>query len=237
MIRQTLVVLFIMLSTTLISCCHKEQPAAPAASPPSSPAAAQPSDYGNYEGTLVAVGDSLTAGLGVPESEAYPAQLERKLQEAGYHWRVINAGISGETTSGTLSRLNWILKLKPDVVILEIGANDGFRAVSPEIARRNIEGLVSRMQDSGAVVVLAGMRMLRNLGPSYTSAFAKIYPSVAREKNILLIPFFLDKVAGQANLNLPDGIHPNAEGYRIVTDTVFPYAVKAIESKRPKKSP
>jgi acyl-CoA thioesterase-1 len=231
-----MVVMFMMLSTTLISCCHKEQPSAPAASPPSGPTALQPSEPGKYEGTLVALGDSLTAGPGVPEQEAYPAQLERKLQEAGYNWRVVNAGISGETTSGTLSRLPWVLKLKPDVVILEIGANDGFRAINPNLVRRNIEGLVSRIQESGAVVVLAGMQMLTNLGPTYTTSFANIYPSIAREQHLLLIPFFLDKVAGEANLNLPDGIHPTAEGYRIVTETVFPYAVKAIETKRGQKS-
>ncbi|HJV67176.1 MAG TPA: arylesterase [Geomonas sp.] len=235
MIRQTILVMLMLLSSTLISCCHKEQPSSSTAAP-SPPATAQlPADPGKYEGTLVAVGDSLTAGLGVPEMEAYPAQLERKLHQAGYNWRVINAGISGETTSGTLSRLNWILKLKPDVVILEIGANDGFRGVNTELARRNIESLVSQFQNHGAVVVLAGMQMLTNMGPDYTKEFAAMYPAVARERNVLLIPFFLDKVAGQASLNQQDNVHPTAKGYRIVTETVFPYAVKAIERTKGKK--
>ncbi|GFO65699.1 arylesterase [Geomonas paludis] len=189
--------------------------------------AAKPASHG----TIVAFGDSLTAGYGIRESEAYPAQLQRKLHQAGYQWTVINAGISGETSTGALARVDWVMKLKPDIVILETGANDGLRGQDPDLAYRNIDKIVSTLQSKGVVVVLAGMRMLRNLGPAYTGKFAAIYPRVAKERKVILIPFFLDKVAGKEGLNLSDGVHPTAKGYAIVTETVYPYVVKAIKQK------
>jgi acyl-CoA thioesterase-1 len=202
--------------------CQKESGSAapPAAETPAS------------EGTIVAVGDSLTAGYGLAEADAYPAQLERKLHQAGYRWRVINAGISGETSSGTLSRVDWILKLKPDLVILETGANDGLRGVNPRLTRGNIDKTVSRLQQKGVVVVLAGMRMFNNLGPSYTKEFAAIYPEVAAKHHLILVPFFLSGVAGDAALNQADGIHPLAKGYGIVTELVYPYLLQAIDRKK-----
>lgn len=198
--------------------------------------AATKADAAAYEGTIVALGDSLTAGPGVSESGAYPAQLEKKLHQAGYAWRVVNAGISGETSSGTLSRLNWVLKLKPDIVILEIGANDGLRGLDPKLVYRNIDSIVTTLQGKGIVVVLAGMQMLRNLGYSYTTRFADVYPSIAKKHHLILMPFFLDHVAGIPELNLADGIHPTGRGYSIIADNIFPYTVKAIERKREKKS-
>ncbi|GFO53727.1 arylesterase [Geomonas sp. Red276] len=210
---------------TLMGGCNKEPQTA----------ARQAADSPKAEGTIVAVGDSLTAGYGVKEDEAYPAQLERKLQAAGYHWKVVNAGISGETSSGTLSRVNWILKLKPDIVILETGANDGLRGIDPALAKRNIDRIVTELQAQGVEVVLAGMQMLTNMGTGYTNSFVRIYPEVAREHHLILVPFFLTGVAGDASLNISDGIHPTANGYKIVTETVYPYTVKAIERKRSKK--
>jgi acyl-CoA thioesterase I len=200
------------------------------------PQAAGPKEAPASSGTIVAVGDSLTAGYGIPESEAYPAQLERKLHQAGYRWKVVNAGISGETSSGTLSRIDWVLKLQPDIVILEIGANDGLRGVEPQLVQENIDKIVTRLDSRGVVVVLAGMEMLRNLGVAYTSRFSKIYPAVAKEHELILVPFFLAKVAGERELNLHDGIHPTGKGYTTVTDTVFPYVLKAIEKKGMKSS-
>jgi acyl-CoA thioesterase I len=205
--------------------CQKEK--APAATATAEPAA--------FEGTVVAVGDSLTAGYGLPESQAYPAQLAGKLREGGYSWRVVNAGISGETSSGTLSRVNWILKLKPDVVVLETGANDGLRGLDPQLMRRNIDQIVTALQAKGVVVVLAGMKMLKSMGPDYVAQFADVYPGVAKEHNLILIPFILSGVAGDATLNQQDGIHPTAKGYGIVTDTVYPYVVQAIAEKKGSK--
>jgi acyl-CoA thioesterase I len=181
------------------------------------------------EKTIIALGDSLTAGYGVKEKEAYPARLERRLHEAGYRWRVINAGISGETSRGTLERLNQVLELKPAITILEIGVNDGFQGLDPIVIRRNIEEIVHILKKNGVVVVLAGMRMFDNFRPGYNASFAAIYPEVAKKHNLVLIPFFLEGVAGDPSLNRMDGIHPTAKGYRIVADTVYPYLLKADE--------
>jgi acyl-CoA thioesterase I len=182
-----------------------------------------------YQETIVAMGDSLTAGLGVNENDAYPAQLERKLQAAGLYWRVVNAGISGETSSGALSRINWVLKLKPDIVILETGANDGLRGVDPRVTQRNIDEMLSILKKKNVPVVLAGMRMLRNLGAEYTDAFQAIYPRLAAKHNVVLVPFFLQGVAGDSSLNQMDGIHPTAEGYRVITGNIYPYVLRAIK--------
>jgi acyl-CoA thioesterase-1 len=179
--------------------------------------------------TIIALGDSLTAGYGVKEKEAYPARLERRLHEAGYRWRVINAGISGETSRETLARLNRVLELKPAIVILEIGVNDGFQGLDPTLIRKNIEEIVHILKKQGVQVVLAGMRMIDNFRPGYNASFAAIYPEVAKKNDLVLIPFFLEGVAGDPSLNRQDGIHPTAKGYRIVADTVYPYLLKANE--------
>jgi acyl-CoA thioesterase-1 len=185
-----------------------------------------------YDGIIVAVGDSLTEGLGVAEEFAYPALLEKKLQSGGYPYRVINAGVSGETSSGTLARIQWVLTLKPDIVILVIGANDGFRGIDPELIKTNILTIVRVLKEKKVTVLLGGMQMVQNLGKEYITAFEKIYPLVAREENVGLIPFFLDGVAANPNLNQADGIHPTAEGYRVAVDHIFPYVIEAIEGHK-----
>jgi acyl-CoA thioesterase-1 len=190
--------------------------------------AAKPS----YEGTIIAMGDSLTAGRGVVPESAYPAQLQKKIRKAGYNWRVINAGISGETSSGALARIKWILAQHPDIVILATGANDALRGVPISLIKENIGKAVELLQNGGVKVVLAGMRITPNLGPSYTRNFAAIYPAIARERQTILVPFFLSEVAGEPSLNLEDGIHPNPEGYKIIAETVYPYALQAIVTVR-----
>ncbi len=205
----------------LLGGCEKTTPPPPAKQPQSAVA-----------GTIVAVGDSLTAGYGVNEADAYPAQLEKKLQAGGFNWRVVNAGISGETSSGTLSRIAWVLKLKPDIVILETGANDGLRGIDPQVTEKNIDETIRILKKNHVTVILAGMRMVSNMGQEYTSAFAAIYPSVAKKYNLLLIPFFLQGVAGVPSLNQNDGIHPVAAGYRIITDMIYPYVVRVLASKQ-----
>ena len=190
-----------------------------------------------YEGTIVAVGDSLTAGLGVDEQFAYPALLEKKLASGGFRFKVINAGISGETSSGALSRINWILTLKPEIVILETGANDGLRGIDPGLMRKNLQQIIRLLQERNVTIVLAGMQMVQNLGREYTDAFRKVYPEAARKFGILLIPFFLEGVAGKPALNQADGIHPSAEGYKVVAETVYPYVVKAIQHHRKGATP
>jgi acyl-CoA thioesterase-1 len=182
----------------------------------------------DFKGVIVAMGDSLTEGLGVDESLAYPARLEERLQADGLPYTVINAGISGETSSGARSRLDWVLTLEPDIVILETGANDGLRGINPDITRANIDAIVSRLKAEGIVVVLAGMRMFKNLGSSYVKEFEAIYPEVARKYGVILIPFFLEGVAADTAVNQPDGIHPTAEGYSRVVAVAYPYVREAI---------
>ncbi len=193
---------------------------------------APPPEQPAWEGTIVAMGDSLTAGLGIPESQAFPAQLERKLTAAGYRFRVINAGVSGETSSGCRSRLDWVLNLKPDILILETGANDGLRGIDPQVTRRNLDDILGRLRERRLVTVLAGMLMVRNLGEEYTRAFAALYPQAAARHGAILVPFLLEGVAADPSLNQNDGIHPTAEGYRIVTGTLYPFVIRAIEEWR-----
>lgn len=184
-----------------------------------------------YEGTIIAVGNSLTAGYGLDEEEAYPALLREKLHEEGYKFNVINAGISGETSSGALSRIKWILAQKPDIVILETGANDGLRGIESDLIKKNISEAVKMLREDNVEVILAGMQMVQNLGSGYTGAFAKIYPDISREQEVLLIPFFLKGVAGEPSLNQDDTIHPAAEGYKIIVETVYPYVLQAIKRR------
>ena len=182
-----------------------------------------------YAGTIVAVGDSLTAGLGVDEDLAYPAQLARRLRAGGYNYQVINAGVSGETSSGAISRIEWVISsLRPDIVILETGANDGLRGLDPNLLKTNLDRLVSALTARNIQVIMAGMLMLPNLGPEYTRAFSDIYPQIAQKYGVIFIPFFLDGVAGEAHLNQPDKLHPTADGYARIVETVYPYVVRAI---------
>ena len=170
---------------------------------------------------IVAFGDSLTAGLGVGPAESYPAQLQRRLDELGYHYRVVNAGVSGETTAGGARRVAWVLKSRPVIVILELGANDGLRGLNPEQTQANLEHIIQQLQEAKVTVVLAGMKLPPNYGAEYTRAFESIYPTLARRYHLELIPFFLDGVAGSIKLNQADGIHPTAEGYRIIVGKIL----------------
>jgi len=181
-------------------------------------------------GTIVAVGDSLTAGYGVDEGEAYPALLEKQLLSDGHFYRVVNAGISGETSSGVLSRIEWVISsLNPDIIILETGANDGLRGVDPQVLEKNLDQIVKKIKANGTRVLLAGMKLPPNLGPVYTARFAKVYPKIASKHDIPLIPFFLEPVAGDTRYNLPDRLHPNAEGYRRILSYLYPYVLETIK--------
>jgi acyl-CoA thioesterase-1 len=170
---------------------------------------------------IVAFGDSLTAGLGVAAEEAYPARLQRRLDEQGLRYRVINAGVSGDTTAGGVRRVDWVLKSRPDLVILELGGNDGLRGLNLDETKANLERIIKRCQDASVTVILAGMKLPPNYGGEYTKGFEAIYPALAKQYRLTLIPFFLDGVAGSASLNQADGIHPTREGYRIIADKVM----------------
>ena len=184
-------------------------------------AAAAPTD----PKTLVFFGDSLTYGLGLedPASEAYPALIQQKLSAGGLPWKVVNAGLSGDTTAGGLRRVNWVLRAPVDLFVLALGANDGLRGIAPAVTRDNLRAIIARVRSRApqAIIVLAGMRMPASMGADYAEAFAAVFPEVAREDQVPLIPFLLDRVAARPELNGPDNIHPNAAGHRIVAETVW----------------
>ena len=173
------------------------------------------------EPVIVALGDSITAGLGVLTVEAYPALLQARLAREGFHYRVVNAGVSGDTTAGGLRRLDWVLRARPAIVIVALGANDGLRGLPVAAMRDNLEAIVTRLRGAGARVLLVGMRLPPNYGAAYTREFAEAFVIVAQRTSVPLAPFLLDGVAGQAALNQPDGIHPNAAGQRLVAETVW----------------
>lgn len=183
------------------------------------------------ERVIVAFGDSLTAGLGVPASEGYPAVLEEKLKEAGYSYRVVNSGVSGETTAGGLRRVDWVLRSRPEIVILELGANDGLRGLDLAQTEKNLSAIIERLQQAGVAVILAGMKMPPNYGKEYTEGFEKIYPRLAAQYRLTLIPFFLDGVAAQSNLNQADGIHPTGQGYRVIVDRIWPIIQPLLKNR------
>jgi acyl-CoA thioesterase-1 len=200
-----------------------QEASVPPAPPPTGPARAPgpPGQSGELPLVLF-LGDSLTAGYGLAEDDAFPAIVGRLLAERGRPVRVVNAGVSGDTSAGGLRRLPWLLAQHPRVVVVALGANDGLRGVAVESTRANLRGTVEEAQRGGARVLLLGMRLPPNLGPDYVSAFEAVYPEVARETGADLVPFFLEGVGGVAELNQEDGIHPTAEGQARIASTVLP---------------
>ncbi len=185
---------------------------------------------------IVAFGNSLTAGLGVSPDQSYPAHLQNHLDEAGYRYEVINAGVSGETTTGGLRRLTWILKSRPSMVIVELGANDALRGQPLSLMASNLAKIIQGLQEAGIKVVLAGMKIPPNYGLAYTTGFASMFERLAQDHSVTLIPFFLEGVAAQKALNQADGIHPTAEGYRIVAHTVFDVIEPLLTKEGPNSS-
>lgn len=180
---------------------------------------------------ILAFGDSLTAGLGLPPEASFPARLEAKLRAEGVETRVINAGVSGDTTAGGLARLDWALADKPDLVILELGANDALRGIDPATVRVNLEAMIAKVQASGAKLLLAGMRAPPNWGEDYRQKFDGIYPELAHAHDVPFYPFFLDGVAMDPKLNQPDGLHPNERGVAAVVDHIGPYVARLFGDK------
>jgi acyl-CoA thioesterase-1 len=175
------------------------------------------------ERVIVALGDSLTAGLGVAQEEAYPALLQARLRREGLGYRVVNAGVSGDTSAGGRRRVDWVLRSKPEIVIVALGANDGLRGLAVDSLRDNLEAIVERLQAAGVRVLLVGMRVPPNYGDTYARAFAAVFPTVARRTGVPLAPFLLDGVAANPRLNQPDGVHPTADGQRVIADKLWPY--------------
>ncbi|GIV59088.1 arylesterase [Rhodocaloribacter litoris] len=184
------------------------------------------------ERTILFLGDSITAGYGLDPSQAFPARIQARIDSLGWPFRVVNAGLSGETSAGGLRRIDWLLQRPVDVLVLELGGNDGLRGIDPEVTKANLQAIIDKTRAAypEARIILAGMQIPPNLGHDYTERFRQIYPELARENDLLLIPFLLEGVGGVPELNLPDGIHPTAEGHRIVAETVWQTLRPALEA-------
>jgi acyl-CoA thioesterase-1 len=173
--------------------------------------------------TIVVLGDSIAAGMGVDPSEAYPALLQEKINSAGLNFTVVNAGVSGDTTADGLNRINWLLRRPIDVLILELGGNDGLRGFPVPTIATNLQMIIDRMKQKNprAKIVIAGMRMPPNLGETYTTAYKNIFPELAKKNHAALVPFVLEGVGGKPELNQSDHVHPTAAGHRIVAENVW----------------
>ena len=177
---------------------------------------------------IVAFGDSLTAGYGVTPSDAYPGRIHARLAAEGYRYRIVNAGVSGDTTAGGLRRVDWALSVKPSIAIVALGANDGLRGQNVAEMQRNLERIIERFQSGGVRVLLAGMKLPPNYGGRYAGEFERAFAQAASRRGVVLMPFLLEGVGGEPSLNLPDGIHPTAEGHRIIADRLWPYLVPML---------
>ena len=177
---------------------------------------------------VLALGVSLTAGYGLPPGKAFPAQLEAALGEHGVDAKVVNGGVSGDTSAGGLARLDWLLGDKPDLVIVELGANDGLRGLDPANTRDNLDRIIARTHEAGARVLLAGMVAPPNLGAEYGEEFASLYPALAQKHGTAFYPFFLDGVAMDPALNQEDGIHPTAEGVAVIVKKMLPAVIGSL---------
>ena len=172
---------------------------------------------------VIILGDSLTAGLGISAERSYPSLLQNTFAQQGQPIEVINAGVSGDTTAGGLRRLDWLLKQNPDLVMVELGANDGMRGVSISNIESNISAIIERIQEKQIDVILIGMQIPTNYGSEYTQQFKELYPMLAQKYQVEMVPFLLEGVAGDRTLNQADGIHPTAEGHVIIANTVLPF--------------
>ncbi len=178
--------------------------------------------------TIVCLGDSLTAGRGLSEDQAYPAVVQELARKDGREWTLINAGVSGDTTAGGLRRVDWLIKAKPDLALVALGANDGLRGLPVEQSRANLLAIVDRFAAAKVRVALAGMMLPLNYGDEYRTSFAALFPTIAKERDLPLLPFLLDGVGGKPELNQADGIHPTAEGQRLVASHVYAFLVPLV---------
>jgi acyl-CoA thioesterase I len=192
------------------------------------PAAAQPTVA---VPRIVFLGDSLTAGYGLTRGEEVPALIQARLNEKGYRYEVVNAGVSGDTSAGGLSRLDWSLEGNVAALVIELGANDGLRGLPVSQMKQNLAEIITRAKQRGIKVILTGMEAPPNYGPLYTAEFRQVFRDLATEHDVIFVPFYLEGVAGDPSLNLSDGIHPNAAGSRIIQDTLW-RALEPVLEKR-----
>ena len=212
----------IIIAVLLVWSCGEDKNAKKEPSPPNKTNSIT-ADSTDKTKTVLFFGNSLTAGFGVDPSEAFPALIQKKIDSLHLPYKAINAGVSGETTSGGLARVDWILRQPPAVFVLELGGNDGLRGIPLSETKKNLQGIISRVKEKSPAtkIILAGMMMPPNMGSQYTRDFQAIYPALAKTNQISLIPFLLQGVGGEARLNQSDGIHPTAEGHKIVAENVW----------------
>ncbi len=221
--------LFAMLMLTGCGVEKQQEQAAKEQKPPAAPSENKSQD----EKVVLFFGNSLTAGMGVDRDQAFPARIRQKIDSLGWDWQVINAGLSGETSAGGESRVEWVLKdQRVDIFVLELGANDGLRGIDPADTQKNLQAIIDKVKEHNpsARIILAGMKVPPNMGDDYAREFETIFPTLAKKNDATFIPFLLKGVAGDPELNQPDGIHPTAKGHRIVARTVWPYLKKEIQA-------
>ena len=177
--------------------------------------------YSKEKAVVLAFGDSLTAGYGVEDEESYPSKLQEKISSAGFPHKVVNAGVSGDTTAGGVRRIRWLMKHEPEIVILALGANDGLRGLSIDEMRKNLEIMITICRENNAQILLAGMKALPNYGEDYMREFETVFPELAKKHDLIFLPFLLEGVAGEREYTQSDGLHPLASGYSIITDLVW----------------
>ena len=177
--------------------------------------------YSKEKAVVLAFGDSLTAGYGVKDEESYPSKLQEKISSAGFPHKVVNAGVSGDTTAGGVRRIRWLMKHEPEIVILALGANDGLRGLSIDEMRKNLEIMITICREHNAQILLAGMKALPNYGEDYMREFETVFPELAEKHDLIFLPFLLEGVAGERKHTQSDGLHPLASGYSIITDLVW----------------
>jgi len=177
----------------------------------------------NESKKILFFGDSITAGYGLDEEQAFPALIQERIDSLGWNFNVVNAGLSGETSAGGLRRVDWMLRQEFSIFVLELGGNDGLRGIDLESTKKNLEEIIEKVRNKkpDAKIILTGMQVPPNLGPDYTSQFQEMYPEIAEEKSVTLIPFLLEEVGGNPELNQADGIHPTAKGHKIIAETVW----------------
>lgn len=233
---RRLIFFLILLVVPFSAGCKSGPPAnAPEAGTPPASAVSSADDAAGGTPVVVALGDSLTAGIRVDPALNYPAQLQAKIDDAGYRYRVVNAGVSGDTSAQGLNRLDSVRRLRPAVVIVELGANDGLRGIPTSETKKNLAEIISTLSGDGAKIVLAGMEVPPNYGPEYTKQFRAVFTDLARQYGTALVPFFLQGVGGIPELNQDDGIHPTAQGYRIVTENVWKVLEPILQKQRSRR--
>jgi acyl-CoA thioesterase-1 len=183
--------------------------------------------------TILVLGDSIAAGYGLDPEEAFPALLEKKITRAGLNYTVVNAGESGGTTAGGLRRISWYLRQRVDVLLIELGGNDGLRGIPPQETAKNLQGIIDKVRQKypAAKIVISGMQMPENMGKEYVTEYREIFPKIAKANGATLVPFLLEGVGGKPELNQPDRIHPTAEGHRIIAETVWKTLKPLLEGK------